>query len=314
MWNGDKCRSDIHLCMTSEIAWEWYRSFLEVARSGSLSAAARAMGTTQPTVGRHIDALEKHLQQRLFVRTPTGLLATEQGRVLLPYAQSLEHTVAALERVATNRPQQVVGTVRITASEVLAVEVLPSILQPLLQAHLGLQLELVASDRSQDLLQREADIAVRMHRPMQDALIAQQVGRSMLGLYAHPNYLQRKGAPQHMQDLLSGQYTLIGFDATTPFVRSLLQQWPEVQRAMFALRTDNAAASLALMRQGAGIGLCHSKIAQTHGLLPVLPHPMTTSLDVWLAMHADLRSSPCCQTVFQALSCGLQDYFRPDAV
>ena len=171
--------------MANNIGWELYRSFLGVLQEGSLSGAARALGITQPTVGRHISALEKSLGLALFTRSQTGLLPTEAALSLRSYAEAMNSTAAAFKRAADSHGEGVKGTVRIAASEVIGVEVLPPIMAGLQQKHPQLKVELVLSNRVQDLLRREADIAVRMTQPRQELLIARRVGTVALGLYAH---------------------------------------------------------------------------------------------------------------------------------
>jgi DNA-binding transcriptional LysR family regulator len=181
--------------MTSAISWELYRSFLSVLNEGSLSGAARALAIAQPTVGRHVAALEKSLGIALFTRSQTGLMPTEAALSLQSYAASMQSTAAALERAAASQGTGVRGTVRVTASDVIGVEVLPSIIASLRDEHPELVLEIVLTDRVQDLLRREADIAVRMTRPRQDLLVARRVGQVELGLHAHQRYLARHGTP-----------------------------------------------------------------------------------------------------------------------
>src|SRR5471032_2705843 len=147
--------------------WEWYRSFLSVVETGSLSAAARALGLAQPTMGRHIEALEHALGLALFTRSHDGYAPTDAALQLRPYAETLAATAAALRRVASSQGDGVRGTVRLTASEVVGVEVLPPILSALRRQHPALVIELVLSNQVDDLLRREADIAVRMVRPAQ---------------------------------------------------------------------------------------------------------------------------------------------------
>ena len=198
--------------------WSLYRSFLSVLRTGSLSAAAREEGLTQPTVGRHVDALEKVLGVPLFTRSQHGLTPTEAALELQPYAESLEATAAALVRAAVGRAGTR-GTVRITASEVVGAEVLPAILTQVHELHPEITIELVLSNRTEDLLQREADIAVRMVRPTQQALLARHVGDVDLGLHARRDYLERRGVPSSLEELR--EHTLIGFDRENAFIRSV---------------------------------------------------------------------------------------------
>lgn len=286
--------------MTKNIGWELYRSFLAVLSHGSLSAAARALGITQPTVGRHIAELEASFKQTLFTRSRTGLMPTEAAQTLRTYAEAMHSNAAALERAMAGQGQTTGGTVRITASEVIAVEVLPSALAQLRQAYPQLTIELVATNRVQDLLQREADIAVRMTPPKQEQLIARSVGNIEVGLYASADYLSREGTPAMPADL--ARHTLIGFDTETPFVRAASKHAPGWTREGLSLRADSDLAQLALIRAGAGIGFCQSALAKRDTrLVRVLPEHFPFHLEAWVTMHEDLRNSPRCKVVFDAL-------------
>jgi DNA-binding transcriptional LysR family regulator len=286
--------------------WGLYRSFLSVLRTGSLSAAARVEGLTQPTVGRHVDSLEKALGVSLFVRSQHGLLPTEAALELQPYAESLEATAAALVRAAVGRAGTR-GTVRITASEVVGAEVLPPILTRLHEAHPGLVIELVLSNRTDDLLQREADIAVRMVRPTQQALVVRHVGDIELGLHARRDYLERRGMPSTIAELRD--HTLIGFDHENAFIRSVRAGGFAVERGMFALRSDSDLAQLAALRAGFGIGVCQVGLARRSAdLVRVMAKSFSFKLEVWIAMHSDLRSSARCRVVADALAVGLAAY------
>jgi DNA-binding transcriptional LysR family regulator len=288
--------------------WSLYRSFLSVLRSGSLSAAARDEGLTQPTVGRHIDSLEKALGVSLFTRSQHGLEPTEAALELAPFAESLEATSAALVRAALGRASTR-GTVRITASEVIGGEVLPPILAKLHEAYPELVIELVLSNKTEDLLRREADVAVRMVRPTQQALVARHVGDIELGLHARRDYLERRGTPATIADLR--KHTLIGFDRENPFIRSVRAQGLPLERGMFALRSDSDLAQLAALRAGFGIGMCQVGLARrSTDLVRVLAKSLSFKLEVWIAMHADLRSSARCRVVADALAAGLAAYAK----
>ena len=289
------------------IGWELYRSFLGVLKEGSLSAAARALGTTQPTVGRHIAALEKSLKLALFTRSPTGLLPTEAALALQIHAESMEITAAALERTAASQGAGISGVVRITASDVIGVEVLPTVVARLRHDHPDLKIELVLTNRVQDLLRREADIAVRMTPPRQETLIARRVGRIEIGLHATRQYLAIHGTPRNIAELT--QHTLIGFDQETAFIRSARKSLPAMSREMFSLRTDSDLAQLALIRAGAGIGGCQVPIARrSDSLVRVLQRQIALPLETWITMHEDLRNRPSCRVVFDTLVAGLQQH------
>ena len=301
--------------MDSTIDWAWYRSLLAVLDEGSLSGAARALGLTQPTVGRHIAALEAALAQPLFTRSPSGLLATDAARALRPHAEAMHSTAAALERAARSQGRGadggVQGVVRVTASEVVGVELLPPLLAALREQHPALVVELVLSNRVQDLLQREADIAVRMTPPQQAQLVAQRIGVIELGLHAHERYLARHGTPESL-DALAG-HALIGFDQPSDYLRRLARQF-KLQREHFALRADSDLAQLALLRAGAGLGFCQVALArQDPALQRVLPQAVSIPLETWVTMHEDLRDSPRCRVTFDALVAGLGRYLNATA-
>ena len=293
----------------SEPHWEWYRSFLQVLESGSLSAAGRAMGLAQPTVGRHIDGLEAALGLQLFTRSSDGFAPTEAAHELQPYAASMAATAAALRRVAASHGSGVRGTVRLTASEVVGVEVLPPVLAGLRAVHPELRIELVLSNAVDDLLRREADVAVRMFRPQQEALVARHIGAIELGLHAHESYLAARGTPASLEDLAG--HSLIGFDHENAFIRKLQQQFPMFTREAMALRSDSDLAQLAAIRAGFGIGVCQSALAARDGrLLRVLPQTFSWKLDTWVAMHEDLRGSERCSVVFKAVAQALTAHVR----
>ena len=293
--------------MNPSIAWEYYRSLLAVLQHGSLSGAARALGITQPTVGRHIAALEKELGATLFTRSQQGLLPTEVALALRPHAETMEHTAALMARAASSQGQGVAGVVRIAASEVVGVEVLPPILASLRERHPELVIELVLSNKVQDLLRREADIAVRMLRPRQEQLVARKVGDIELGLHAHADYLARHGTPAGLLDL--AQHAVIGYDEASPFVRNAGAVFEGFARENFAWRSDSDLAQLALIRAGAGIGVCQAGLAaRDPALRRVLPQAFALPMETWVTMHEDLRGSLRCRATFDALAEGLRDY------
>lgn len=292
--------------------WDLYRSFLAVARTGSLSAAAQALGLTQPTVGRHIDALEAALGVPLFVRSRTGLAATEAALDLVPQAQAMDAAAAALVRAASGEAEEARGTVRLTASEIVGTEVLPPILADFRAAHPNVAVELVLSNDQNDLLKREADVAVRMVRPAQSALVARRIGAIPLHLYAHRGYLARHGTPRSVPELM--QHTLIGYDTNRRILDTLAEMGIDAGAATFALRSDSEPAQLALLRAGAGIGGIQAPLAaRDPALVPVVPDLISFTLEMWLAMHEDLRASRRVRLLFDHLADGLGAYARGGA-
>ena len=287
--------------------WSLYRSFLAVLNERSLSGAARALGLTQPTLARHIDALESAVGFELFTRSQYGLAATEGALELKPYAETLAATTAAMMRVATGQGRAVKGTVRVSASEIIGAEVLPAIFSSLRERYCELEIELVLSNAVDNLLRRDADIAVRMIDPAQDALVIKHVGSIALGLHAHRRYLERAGVPASLESLR--RHALIGFDRETPALRSMRQRVPGFESIRFALRTDSDIAQLMAIKAGFGIGICQVALArQDPNLARVLPKTFELKLDVWIAMHENLRSTPRCRVVFDALASGLKTH------
>ena len=278
----------------AEPGWDLYRSLLAVLREGSLSGAARALGLAQPTVGRHIEALERALGLALFTRSGQGLAPTDAALALRPQAEALAANAAALLRSASGHGAGTRGAVRVTASEVIGAEVLPPILARLHQANPELAVELALSNRTADLLRRDADIAVRMVRPVQEALVTRHLGGTELGLHAHRSYLDRRGVPRGVDELPA--HALIGFDTETAFIRRLNVRDIVLRRDMFALRTDSDLAQLAAIRAGFGIGVCQAGLARRDpALVRLLPEAFSARLEVWLTMHEDLRASARCR-------------------
>jgi DNA-binding transcriptional LysR family regulator len=288
-------------------SWDLYRTFLAILEEGSLSSAARALGLTQPTIARHLDALEASLSLELFVRSQHGLSPTEAALELKPYAETLSSTTAALLRTASGLGSEVKGAVRISASEVIGVEVLPAILSELRHAYPALLIELILSNAVENLLRRDADIAVRMVEPVHEALVVQRIGEITLGLHARRDYLERSGIPESLADL--HRHSVIGFDRETPPIRAVLRRAPAIDTGHFAFRADSDLAQLAAIRAGFGIGVCQVPIAQRQpDLVRVLTDAFDMKLGVWVVMHENLRSTPRYRAAFDALVAGMRGH------
>lgn len=281
--------------------WELYRSFLAVVREGSLSGAARRRSSTQPTVGRHVEALERALGVPLFVRSPQGLAPTAAALDLVPHAEAMAAAADALLRAASGEATAARGTVRVTASEIVGVAVLPPMLASFHTAHPAITLELALTNRTEDLLRRDADIAVRMVRPTQDALVARRIGPVPIGLYAHRRYADAHGLPRTFEELL--QHPMIGFDRDATSMRSVGGAALALTRDSFAFRCDSDVAQLAALRAGFGIGGCQLALAADEpDLVPVLADTLRFELEMWLVMHEDLRASRRVRLLFDHLA------------
>jgi DNA-binding transcriptional LysR family regulator len=287
--------------------WTLIRSFLAVVEHKSLSAAARALQLTQPTIGRHIDALESALGVKLFTRSVHGLKLSDAALDLVPHAKAMATTAAALQRVASGDAADERGTVRIAASHVVGTEVLPAIVAKMRAAHPSISIELALSNRNENLLLREADVAVRMVRPEQKNLLARKIGDVPVLFYAHKAYAKRRGLPRSLAELAN--HDLIGFDGEPPI--GLGELGARVTRDSFALRTDSDQAQIALLRAGAGIGGMQRQLAaRERNLLPVLHGTVKLPLEMWLVMHEDLRTTRRVRLIYDALTAGLTDYVR----
>jgi DNA-binding transcriptional LysR family regulator len=287
--------------------WDLYRTLLAVLAYGSLSAAARELGLTQPTVGRHIEALEGSLGQQLFTRSQQGLAPTEAALALKPYAELIAATSAALVRAASGDRDRVSGTVRISASEMIGIAVLPPILAKLQDRHPELVIELSTTDAVENILHREADIAIRMAEPTQNALVARHVGAIPIGFHAHRDYLERHGMPQAFEDL--ARHRLIGFDRGPAYLNWMIEKWPWFTEFGFSFRADSNLAQLAAVRAGLGIGMCQIQlVADEPDIVRVLPDGIEIPLHTWVVMHEDLKTSPRCRATFDALVEGLLEY------
>ncbi len=289
--------------------WDLYRTFLAVMRDGTLSAAARSLGSTQPTVGRQIEALEAALGATLFSRSPSGLTPNPAAHDLLPHAEAMAHAAAALERASSGEAMDDRGVVRIATSEYVGCEVLPPILADFRFRHPRVELELALSSRVADLLRRDADIAVRLVRPTQQNLVARKIGTIRLGLYAHRRYVERFGLPRGMED--AHRHGTIGYDRDSHAFCSVTGAKQALPRSFFNFRCDSTAAQLAAMRAGLGIAGCQVPMARREpDLVPVLEGSVGFNLDMWLVMHRDARSTRRVRLLFDHLAEGLTAYVR----
>jgi DNA-binding transcriptional LysR family regulator len=295
--------------MRREPSWDELRTFVEVARDGSLSGAARRLGLTQPTVGRHIDSLEAALGLTLFTRSPRGLTPGPAALGLVPHVEAMAASAGALVRAASGEAAADRGTVRVTASEIIGGEVLPAIIASFRAAHPGIAVELALTNRTEDLARRDADIAVRMVRPTQKGLVARRIGAARIGLYAHRDYLARFGMPRSLADLPN--HCVIGFDRDDRSFRAAGEIGRRIAREDFGFRSDSDIAQLAALRAGVGIGGCQENIARrTPDLVPVLPNVLQYALEVWLVMHANLKATQRVRLLFDHLAAGLADYVK----
>jgi DNA-binding transcriptional LysR family regulator len=295
--------------MSRDISWDDQRIFLAVLETGSLSAAARKLGLTQPTVRARLDGLEQALGVVLFTRSANGLVPTDLALSLGAPAQTMARAAHAFVRTASMVPGQIGGVVRISVAEAVGVMVIPPMIARLRLLHPEMIIEVSLDNGSADLLEQEVDIAVRMYTPKQQVLVAQKVGGIPLGLFAHQDYLARRGTPLSVADL--ADHDLIGSDRALADLEMTHRLLPDVPTDRFVLRTDSHPAQVAFARAGLGIAVTHRQIGRAEERLrPVLPNLKIDTLETWIVMHEDLRHVPKVRTVFDHLVAELSAYIR----
>lgn len=285
----------------NDFDWSLIRSFLAALDAGSLLGAARLLGTSQPTVGRHIAELESQLGVLLFERTGRGLLPSDTAQQLAASARAMEAASLQLGRSVAGAQTLERGTVRITASQPVACYVLPALLAQMRIALPDIQVELESSNAVSNLLRREADIALRMVRPDQSTLVAKKIGNVAVGAFASREYLNRFGVPLQPTDLLKHQ--LIGYDKGEDILRGFRQFNQPVERESFALRSDDLIVHWEAIRAGLGIGFAAQYLARTDAHVQrVLPALQLPKLPMWLTVHREIRTNPRIRAVFDFLA------------
>ncbi|MDA8586811.1 LysR family transcriptional regulator [Rhodobacteraceae bacterium] len=284
--------------------WSLVQSFLAVAETGSLSAGARRLGLTQPTVGRHVQTLEQNLGISLFHRQARGMSLTDQGNTMLGHARVMREAAEALSLHAAGKSSDLTGTVRITASVFASHHYLPEIIATLREKHPEIDIELAPSDETENLLFREADIAVRMYRPTQLDMVTVHVGDVQLALFAAKRYLDRRGRPQLPEDFEAHDF--VGYDRNDSMIRGFREAGIEVEREYFPIRCDNQTAVWELVRAGCGLGFAPLYAGQRELELELIdlgvPIP---KMGVWLTAHEVVRRQPRVDLVWRVLAEGL---------
>jgi DNA-binding transcriptional LysR family regulator len=309
----------MHLCMIKEpdhasLDWALLRSFVAVMRHGTLSAAATSIGQTQPTIGRHIRSLEAAIGEPLFLRRSNSLTPTDRALALFERASIMEEAAFAVERdVASSRDKGVIagkitGTVRLSVPEVFGNHLLPLILARFQQAFPNVAIELIATNSSNDLLRREADIAVRLYRPRQPDLIMATVGKVYVGLFATPDYINQFGDIETMQDFT--KHRLIGEDQGDRLLKAMVDFGLPVKRSDFVFRSDSILAQIAATEAGLGLGAGMTMAFDTAKVVRVLPEAINIPFEVYVVAHADLHRSRLMRALFDHLVTELKDALR----
>lgn len=281
--------------------WNQLHAFLATVETGSLSAAARQLGLTQPTVGRQVAALEQDLGVLLFERVGRSLSLTSAGRELFESARSMSEAASRLSLIASGQSQSIEGLVRITASDIVAAYALPPILKRLHEMAPGIEVEIIAANDVRDLMRREADIAVRHVLPEQPDLIARRCRGTTAHLYAATSYLESRGRPTTGADLAEADF--IGYSQTDGLVGELNARGVPVTRRNFRWTTSSVVIAWEMIRQGLGVGVMFRDAAHgVAGIEPVLPELPPFEVPIWLVVHRELHTSRRIRLVFDLLA------------
>lgn len=281
--------------------WNRARAFLATAEEGSLVAAARSLGLTQPTLGRQVAALEEELGVALFERVGRGLTLTESGLGLLEHVRAMGEAANRVAFAAAGRSQSVEGLVTITASEVVSAFLLPPVLAKLRAAHPGLELRVVASIAVRDLRRREADVAIRSGKPKDPELIGRRLRDTPARLYATPRYLRSIGNPKTPADLAKADF--LGFsDDGDRFLLGMQGFGFPVTPANLRLHTGNHLVIWELAKQGLGIGVIVDEVGDAEPRVRrVLPEHPPIPVEMWAVAHREVRTSRRVRLVFDAI-------------
>jgi DNA-binding transcriptional LysR family regulator len=284
--------------------WNQLKAFLETAETGSLSAAARKLGLTQPTLSRQVAAIEQRMGVTLFERVGKAMVLTPTGLDLLEHARTMGSAAEALGLAASGRSQAAGGLVSISATDALAAHLLPPLVRQLREKEPGITIEVISSDAVSDLLRREADIAVRHVKPEQPDLIARLIREPAANFYASEDWVSVNGHPRRAEE--AAHLPFVGSDRSGQFLAYLRQLGLPLSEANFSCYANHSNAHWALVRHGMGIGAMIDEIAlDTPGIVRVLDDVPPLRFPIWLVTHRELRTSRPIRVVFEALAHGL---------
>lgn len=297
----------MRICMdwrSVKFDWNRARAFLVTAEEGSLSAASRALGMTQPTIGRQVSALEEELGVTLFERVGHGLVLTPSGMELVEHVRSMGEAASRVSLAATGNSQSIEGSVCISASEVDAAFRLPAIVAKLRRLEPGIDVEIVATNAESDLRRREADIAIRSYRPTQSHLIAKQIGTIGGGIFATPAYLDSLGNPQTPEQLAKADF--VGFNRSGELIEAMKLFKITLTQKNFPIISQNHLIQWEHVKQGLGIGVMTIDIAAREPkVVRVLPQFPALPVPVWLVAHREIHTSRRVRFVFDLLAAEL---------
>jgi len=290
----------MHLCMIG-IDWNLARAFCATADTGSLSAGARRLGLTQPTLSRQVAALESALGVTLFERIGRRLVLTETGLSLLDHARTMADAADALALAAAGKAREIAGNVSISATDAFAAHLLPEIVERIGKAAPQITITIIASNALSDLRRREADIAIRHVRPTEAELIGRRLGEMRAHFYAAENWVARNGKPRSTADLRRAEF--VGFESAESFSAYLNDAGIPVSADQVRIVSENGVVAWEMVRRGLGVGVMLREIAaRTPGVVPLLPKVLDVAVPLWLVSHRELHTSRRVRLVFEMLA------------
>lgn len=283
--------------MNNSVDWSLIPAFLAVMEKGNLSAAAQHCHHSQPTISRHIQTLETQLGLVLFERTGKGLRPTPHAHALVESAGKMRQAAFELERIANNKHNSISGNIRVSATQPVAYQLLMPIIASFQEQYPQLSIDLIVNNEIDNLLEREADIALRMTRPSQVDLIAKKITSIPTGFFAHEDYLKRHGIPRSFEDL--GHHRFIGDDRQKRIINGAKQVGQNLTRDGFSFRTDDLMAQWLAVKNGLGVGVISHYLAEADPKVShVLADIFTFHLPLWLVCHRELRSNKAIRLLF----------------
>ena len=293
--------------------WNQVRAFLAAAEEGSLSGAARALQSTQPTIGRQISALEGSLGVTLLERSVRGLILTQAGHELLDHVRAMGEAAMLISMAADGQSQEVTGEVTVTATDLMSAAVLPAVLAPLRQSAPGIRVRIIATGDIQNLMQREADIAIRHVRPNQPDLIARHVGDFRANLYAASTYLDRAGRPRTPREV--ADHAFVGNPDPNRLIAPLHNHGVPVRAENFVMSSDSNVVEWEMVKAGYGLAMLPDLLCEAEpGLEKVLPSFPSLQFPIWLVTHRELRTNRRIRLVFDTLARGLAERIRAPSI
>lgn len=281
--------------------WNQVRAFLATVDEGSLSAAARVLGQTQPTVGRQVTALEDELGVVLFERSGRHLIPTPSALELAAHVRDMAEAATRLSLAASGQSTSLSGPVKISATEMYSALVLPRFVERMRKDHPGIVIEIVATNAVSDLRQREADIAVRNTDPKDPDMIARRLADEEGAMFATTGFIEAYGPFDALQDLAGVPF--IGFGEDASFVTGLRAMGVPIDVSMFVARSENHLVHWELTQRGLGIGVNGLALGKAHPeLRPILTDHVLFQFPVWLVAPRELKKNARVRVVFDALA------------